>query len=321
MAPKMHVQPASNSRAIATLNGLRIHPLAVSQPHPRHHRTFHTSSFSPLASLPRRQLSSTPLAAAPDHSPQPTSSDDTWNILDSPGLTPPRSQLPRTDPLSRLARALHAALAWIFPPLASAELLRRLAVTLCMLGLVRVGHYIPIPGLDLNLILNPNSIASGAHLSLTSVLTGSMELPGNMFMLSITPYMTAHFLFAVLQIVPEVRQQMSQLRDQGRAGREIINHYINIAFIICAITQAVVEASKMVPLAVGAAGWAFKTQAALTLFASAVVCKFAVQTVEQWGLGDGPGIVIGAGIALGKLRRRKKLQNNQWIYSIFWNFF
>ena len=96
---------------------------------------------------------------------------------------------------------------------------------------------------------------------------------------------------------------MNELRDQGRQGRETINSYVNIAFVLCALAQCIIEAKRMSPLAAGGIGNSvfFQIQAATTLFAGAVICKFAVQTVEQWGIGDGPSIVIGAGIALGKL--------------------
>ncbi|KAL4515883.1 hypothetical protein Ndes2526B_g00599 [Nannochloris sp. 'desiccata'] len=237
----------------------------------------------------------------------PTSDNDEWNILDAPGLTPPRSELPKTDPLSRLGRATLYLLSTFIPALGSVELLRRAGVTLCMLVLVRIGHYIPVPGLNLPVIMNyisGTAAAASANtitmpLSIMSLMTGSQELPGNMFLLSITPYMTAYLTISTLQLIPEFRKQMNQLRDQGRQGREIINNYLNSAFVLCALVQAVVESNKLVGVAAATtAGWFFKFQTGVTLMAGAVICKFAVQTVEQWGLGDGTGVVIGAGIAL-----------------------
>jgi len=250
-----------------------------------------------------------------------TSQNDDWNILDAPGLTPPRSELPKTDPVSRLGRILPSLLSTVIPALGSVELLRRAGVTISMLVLVRIGHYIPIPGLNLPAIMRyiastftaqgsdflsraSSAAAGGADsqtmpLSMMSLMTGSQELPGNMFLLSITPYMTAYLTISAAQLIPEFRKQMNQLRDQGRQGREIINNYLNSAFVLCAVVQAVVESNKLVGIAAATtAGWWFKFQTGVTLMAGAVICKFAVQTVEQWGLGDGTGVVIGAGIAL-----------------------
>lgn len=239
-----------------------------------------------------------------------------WDILDAPGLAPPLDQRPRTDFLSKVGRALHAALAAAIPLFASAELIRRLTVTLSMVALLRVGHYLPVPDLDVAALLPkgypagsiPSDMAIGVVNSLTSALTGSRELSGNIYLLSITPFMTASFTLAVLHVVPEVRRHLARLRDEGRPGREVINGYINSLFVVSAISQAFVESGKLVPLAAAAAvsGFIpirFQLGSALTLLAGAVVCKWAVQTVDQWGLGDGIGVVIGAGIALCELEK------------------
>ena len=231
--------------------------------------------------------------------------EEEWSILDAPGLTPPRTQRPHATPLSPLLSALHSLASTLVPPLASTELIRRLSVTLCMLGLVRIGHYIPIPGLlhlPPSLPSSASTTTTGAVQSMTSSLTGSYELPGNIFVLSITPYMTAHFLLAILQLLPEVRSHIKTLRDQGRPGREVINGYVNTLFVVCAVLQAVVESGRLVAMAVvgsGAAALAlWRVQAGVTLLAGAVICKYGVQMVDQYGLGDGTGMIIGAGIAL-----------------------
>jgi len=154
-----------------------------------------------------------------------------------------------------------------------------------MVALIRVGHYLPVPGLDAAI-----AASSGAK-SMTQALTGSLEVPGNIFMLSITPYMTASLFLAVLQVEPTFRRHLDKLRDEGRQGREQIMGYLSGIFVLTALTQAVVESGKM-------ATGLFRAQTIINLMAGAVLCKWAVQTIDQWGLGDGTGGVIGAGIAL-----------------------
>jgi preprotein translocase subunit SecY len=287
-----------------------------------------SSNSNPINCHHRSSRSSPLIATAAGSTNYPLSSstnnnnNDDWNILDAPGLTPPRSEFPKTDPVSRFSHFFISLLSTFIPALGSVELLRRAGVTLCMLVCVRIGHYIPVPGLNLSAIMsyiasNPVPVQGGnvaapplplppgsaspqtMPLSMMSLMTGSQELPGNMFLLSITPYMTAHLTISALQLIPEFRKQMNQLRDQGRQGREVINNYLNSAFVLCAVVQALVESNALVGIASATtAGWWFKLQTGVTLMAGAVICKFAVQTVEQWGLGDGTGVVIGAGIAL-----------------------
>lgn len=228
-----------------------------------------------------------------------------YDILDAPGLNPRPDQLPRSDPLHRFGRAIHRVVALLFPPLASAELLRRIIVTLFMLFLVRVGHYIPLPDLDLNQVFATIDTTATAHAaeatSLTSLITGSYEIPGNIYMLSITPFMTASLALAALQLLPGLRKHLKQLRDEGRPGREVINGYLNVLFINASVGQAIVESGRLLGLTViemNQKKWLFRCETALTLLAGAAICKWAVQAIDQRGLGDGIGIVIGAGIAV-----------------------
>jgi preprotein translocase subunit SecY len=231
--------------------------------------------------------------------------DDHYDILDAPGLNPRPDQLPRSDPLHRFGRAIHRVVALVFPSLASIELLRRIMVTLFMLFLVRVGHYIPLPGLDLNQVFATVDTTATVHTagatSLTSLITGSYEIPGNIYMLSITPFMTASLALAALQLLPGLRKHLKQLRDEGRPGREVINGYLNVLFINASVGQAIVESGRLLDLTVLEMiqkKWLFRCETALTLLAGAAICKWAVQAIDQRGLGDGIGIVIGAGIAV-----------------------
>jgi hypothetical protein len=111
----------------------------------------HKSNFPYLVSTPSRvlhlrrrsQRKSNVVAASSASSSSPV---PPWLDLDaSPGLGPPR---PRRDAASStgLTSLLHRITATVFPFLESAELARRLLVTMCMLCLFRIGYYIQIPG-------------------------------------------------------------------------------------------------------------------------------------------------------------------------------
>ena len=169
------------------------------------------------------------------------------------------------------------------------ELCRRIGVTLVMMTLSRIGHYIPIPGVA----MSPETSATSFTASLTT--STASEVAGNMYLLSITPYMTAGLTLAALQLIPEVRRHMESLREEGRSGREAIQAYTSILFIIAALIQSISHASQ---LCVNKASWFLKLQTTVTLMAGAVLCKYAVQYIDQHGLGDGTGVIIGSGIAL-----------------------
>lgn len=212
------------------------------------------------------------------------------SMLDVPGLVP----APRRSESERIAEALRKWLPSWIPP----ELVKRMYVTFLMLLLARVGHYIPLPGLDVRQLMDPTANQESIPKSLTAALTGTAsEIGGNIYLLSITPYMTAGLTLAALQLIPETRRHLDSLRDEGRSGRETINNYSGVLFIIAALIQAFMNASKLNSIALHA-GRMFQLQTAVTLMAGAVLCKFAVQRIDHLGLGDGTGVIIGAGIAL-----------------------
>ena len=165
-----------------------------------------------------------------------------------------------------------------------------------MLILTRIGHYIALPA-----TVHATDLAEASQLtSLAGSITqtAATEIPNNIYLLSITPYMTASLTLAALQLVPEIRRHIESLREEGRSGRETINGYQNILFVVSALIQSISYAFYQ--LALNAAEYTFwvKVQTAMTLMAGAVLCKFAVQNIDQFGLGDGTGVIIGGGIAL-----------------------
>ncbi len=199
-----------------------------------------------------------------------------------PGLSPVSTSskgMTYPAPLRALATVLH------LPP----ELLKRILVTFAMLIVTRIGHYIAIPAMA--------TTAAGEGLtSLAGSITrtAATEIPNNIYLLSITPYMTASLTLAALQLVPEIRRHIELLREEGRSGRETINGYQNALFVCSALIQSVSYAFYQLNITDAH----LKAQTAVTLMAGAVLCKFAVQNIDQFGLGDGTGVVIGGGIAL-----------------------
>lgn len=211
------------------------------------------------------------------------------SILQAPGLLPRQdpSQRSRTcnDQKNTFQNLLFQVSHCLGVPLVMSQ---RILVTLSMLLLARIGHYIPLPGIG-------DIPCDGATKSMTAAITSASEVHGNIYLLSITPYMTAGLTLAALQLIPEVKRHIESLREEGRSGREAINAYTNTLFILAALIQSLSYAIK---LTVEKSTRFLQVQTAVTLMAGAVLCKFAVQNIDQHGLGDGTGVIIGAGIAL-----------------------
>eukprot|EP00889_Picochlorum_renovo_P007998 jgi/Picre1/35028/NNA_002493.t1 len=180
-------------------------------------------ALGPERHLPSKICSSRNRAGVPD-------------ILNAPGLLPREGN---TDGMPQVIQ--HMLPSWT-PP----ELVKRISVTFLMLLLARIGHYIALPGLDLGVLAAATAGDGSVPQSLTSSLTGTVsELGGNIYLLSITPYMTAGLTLAALQLIPEIKRHIELLREEGRSGRETINHYTNTLFVGAALVQAITNASQL----------------------------------------------------------------------------
>jgi preprotein translocase subunit SecY len=216
--------------------------------------------------------------------------DEVAGIFDAPGLLPSRlERAARAGLAARLAAAARAAAARLVPALESAELARRLAVTAGALALVRVGHHVLVPGVAA-------AAAAGASAQGLFGALAARELPGNVYALGIGPLMSAYFLLALAQALPEARRHLAALRELGRPGRDTYNCYVACLFLLFAAAQAWGEAGR---LALADGGAAARGAAAATLVAAAAVVAHATRAVDAAGLGDGAGLAIGAAVAVG----------------------
>lgn len=189
------------------------------------------------------------------------------------------------------------------------ELVSRLGATLLLICLARLGHFIPIPGAPLE------AISSRIALEL---LLGRSEVSANIFALGIAPLMSAYFVLAAANIVPEFRKHFAVLREQGPQGREIYQAYASGLFVLVAFWEGFVTVHGWLQLhahigtdqaaeaalsgsvleAVQSSSGAWVLWAVLMLAAGSTVSKFVTQMVEQHGLGDGTGLVIALGVAV-----------------------
>ena len=185
-----------------------------------------------------------------------------------PGLSPTNttSKAATVHPALRLLASLLR-----LPP----ELLKRIVVTLAMLIVTRIGHYIALPAVCACASQPMSSLTSFAG-SITQ--TAASEIPNNIYLLSITPYMTASLTLAALQLVPEIRRHIESLREEGRSGRETINGYQNVLFVVSALVQSVSYAFYQLDLA---QGFWVKMNTAVTLMAGAV-CRSCCCHMLHW---------------------------------------
>src|ERR1044071_5099074 len=119
-----------------------------------------------------------------------------------------------------------------------------------ILGLYRLGCWIPVPGVNSQAIKDYFGGQGGTILGLLNIFSGGALSQFAIFALGIMPYVTASI---ILQLMTVVIPRLEQLQKEGEAGYAKINQYTRYLTVVLAALQA--------------AGYSylFKRQGALTL--------------------------------------------------------
>lgn len=183
------------------------------------------------------------------------------------------------------------------------ELRKRLLFTLFALIAVRIGAFITIPGVDVEML--KASAASGdagnTIFGLYDMFVGGAFSNAAIFALGIMPYISASI---ILQIAGVVLPELQKLQREGEDGRRKINQYTRLLTVPIAALQAWGVTVKIAGTTVGAGGASVVPEAGLLWTLSSVIILVAGTIALMWigeqitdrGLGNGISLVIFIGI-------------------------
>jgi preprotein translocase subunit SecY len=178
--------------------------------------------------------------------------------------------------------------AWRVP-----ELRKRVLFTALILGLYRLGSWIPAPGVDSDRIKQFFSGQGGTLLGFLNVFSGGALSQFSLFALGIMPYVTASI---ILQLLTVVIPKLEELQKEGEAGYAKINQYTRYLTVVLAAAQATGYA------------YLFKRQGALTsnsgrlvliiitLAAGTTLLMYMGELITKRGIGNGISLLIFASI-------------------------
>src|SRR3989442_8855327 len=187
-------------------------------------------------------------------------------------------------------------LSWITNAWRVPELRRRVLFTGMILGLYRLGSWIPAPGVDSASI--ENFFSSGGRgqgiFALLNTFSGSAVSRFSLFALGIMPYVTASI---IVQLLTVVIPTLERLQKEGEAGYAKINQYTRYLTVVLAAAQATGYA------------FLFKRQNALpnvnagrlviiilTLTAGCTLLMWMGEQITKRGIGNGISLLIFASI-------------------------
>jgi preprotein translocase subunit SecY len=190
-----------------------------------------------------------------------------------------------------LSRGRNPSAAEILVQLVQSKGLRdRVLTTLGLLLLVRLGIYIPVPGID-RVAFQDFLSRGGQLIGFLDIFTGGGLSTLGVFALGILPFINASI---IIQLLTAALPQLEELqKNEGEAGRRKLAQITRYVALGWGILQSVVFALILRQYATqGLAEPVFVIQTALALVTGSMVVMWISEVITERGIGQGASLVI-----------------------------
>ena len=178
------------------------------------------------------------------------------------------------------------------------DLSSRLWFLLGALVVFRIGTYIPVPGIDPDVLADLFKSQSSGILGMFNMFSGGALSRFSIFALGIMPYISASI---IMQLGTVAVPHLEQLKKDGEAGRRKITQYTRYGTLVLAtfqgfgISVALQAQQGLVPNP----GMMFQMTSVITLVTGTLFLMWLGEQITERGLGNGISLIIFAGIAAG----------------------
>ena len=178
------------------------------------------------------------------------------------------------------------------------EVRRKLLLTLLLLLIFRIGCWLPLPGIELDIFRS--STEGNDFLGLISAVSGGALSNGAILALGVTPYITSSIIMQLMTFAIPSLQKLS--KEGGEEGRKRINFYTRLVALVLSLAQAigivVGFGGSLTPdlLWVGAPAWMMGAGLVLLLTAGGMFTVWLGERITDLGIGNGMSLLIFVGI-------------------------
>ncbi|MCD6168798.1 MAG: preprotein translocase subunit SecY [Caldisericia bacterium] len=173
------------------------------------------------------------------------------------------------------------------------ELRNRILFTLFMFGLFRLGTFVPVPGVNREIL--KQAVEKGGLLSLMDMFAGGGLSNFSIFTLGVFPYINASIIMQLLGAVfPSLEELMKEGGEEGRRKIAVWTKYLT--FFLALIQASALLITFTNNGAVTAKGLLSKATIIFTLVAGTYVLYWIGEIISQKGIGNGVSLIIFAGI-------------------------
>lgn len=179
------------------------------------------------------------------------------------------------------------------------ELKKRILFVIGALLVYRLGTYIPVPGIDLNVWNEIFTQKGGGILDMFNMFSGGALSRMTIFSLNIMPYISASI---VMQLASAMSPKLEALKKEGEFGRMQINQYTRYLTVLLATIQGYTLAVGLESMqgsngsAVIDPGVFFRISTVITIVGGTVFLMWLGEQITSRGIGNGISLIIFAGI-------------------------
>ena len=181
------------------------------------------------------------------------------------------------------------------------ELKKRIWFTLGALVIYRLGTYVPLPGIDPQILSEIFKSQSGGLLDIFDMFSGGALGRMTIFALTIMPYISSSI---IIQLLTAVSPSLEALKKEGEVGRKKLNQYTRYGTVFLAAVQAYGIAAGLEVSGRGGPlgspvidpGLFFRLTTVVTLTGGTVFLMWLGEQITARGVGNGISLIIFTGI-------------------------
>ena len=171
------------------------------------------------------------------------------------------------------------------------ELRNRILFTLMMFVVIRLGTYIPVPGIDRTAVAQ--LVGKGGFLGLLDLFSGGGIANFAIFSLSVLPYINASIIIELLgSVIPALEELRKEGGKEGQLKIAKYTRYLTLGL-------AVIESFGILAIFrsyLSSTGLFVKLLIVLSLTAGAYIVLWLGEVMTERGIGNGVSLIIFAGI-------------------------
>ena len=179
------------------------------------------------------------------------------------------------------------------------EIRQRLLFVVIALIMFRLGSFIPVPGVNADVLERVFDSQSGTIIGMFNMFSGGALERASVLALGIMPYISASI---IIQLLAVLNKNLAELKKEGESGRRKITQYTRVATVFLAALQAFGMATgipNMMPGLVDNPGFGFYFVTTVSLVTGTMLLMWLGEQITERGIGNGISLIIFAGIVAG----------------------